>query len=92
MTDIAKCHGHRCPDRERCWRYTAPWGEWQSWCDFDHTRKDDHCDSFWPVVAPMPKIKVSRPSRPRGQLDVLLASIMAAGVPKAQALAVIGSP
>lgn len=57
MTDIAKCHGERCPDRHRCCRYTAPWGEWQAWCAFDRERKPGKdCERFWPVIERQPKV------------------------------------
>ena len=52
MTDITKCPGRGCPARERCYRYTAPAGEWQAWSDFDARRAADaeRCGAFlrWP--------------------------------------------
>lgn len=33
MTDISKCPGNGCPLKERCRRYTAPAGEWQTWIE-----------------------------------------------------------
>jgi hypothetical protein len=35
MTDITKCGGSRdgedCPLKDKCWRYNAPAGVWQSY-------------------------------------------------------------
>lgn len=31
MSDITKCTGIDCPLREKCYRYTAPEGNWQSY-------------------------------------------------------------
>jgi len=45
MADIAKCNGHNCPLKEKCYRYTAPAAElWQTYGDFKY---DDGCDYFW---------------------------------------------
>jgi len=33
MTDITKCYGDRCDKKEKCRRYTAPAGHWQSYVD-----------------------------------------------------------
>lgn len=103
MSDITACPGHHCPDRGRCLR-AAEWnirGVWQSWSSFDRDRQaTGECRHLIPLIEPevtrnlslMPKIKVSGPSHPRGQLAVLLASIMAAGVPIGDALDAIGAP
>lgn len=50
MTDIAKCAGKDCPQRETCRRYTAPADPvHQSWSSFDADRKGASCDGYWPI-------------------------------------------
>ena len=44
MSDISKCNGVNCPIKDKCYRYTAPDGYWQSWGAFVY---DDGCDDFW---------------------------------------------
>ena len=44
MADIAKCNGHNCPLKEKCYRYTVPASDWQTYGDFKY---DDGCDYFW---------------------------------------------
>lgn len=43
MTDITKCQGTGCDVRDKCYRFTAPAGEWQSW--FMPTERP--CPMFW---------------------------------------------
>ncbi|CAB5212835.1 hypothetical protein UFOVP191_29 [uncultured Caudovirales phage] len=45
MTDITKCY-YGCERKEQCYRWTAPKGEWQSYCDFVPD-KDGKCSGFW---------------------------------------------
>ncbi len=33
MTDITKCNGENCEKKEQCYRYTAPWGNRQSFME-----------------------------------------------------------
>ena len=34
MADITKCKGIDCPIRDKCYRFTAPDGRWQSYSNF----------------------------------------------------------
>ena len=34
MTDISKCAGTGCSDKDRCYRFTAPSSNYQSWSEF----------------------------------------------------------
>lgn len=34
MADITKCKGIGCPIRDKCYRFTAPEGRWQSYSNF----------------------------------------------------------
>ena len=46
MADISKCKGTDCPLKEKCYRFTAPTGERQSW--FTETPfKDGECEYYW---------------------------------------------
>lgn len=49
MTDISKCGNEECPVKERCYRYTAPVGEYQSWLfiNSDKLKKGEECEMFW---------------------------------------------
>ena len=49
MTDITKCDGKHCKDKEQCYRFTAPDDEygWQSYAEFDAIRTENECDNFW---------------------------------------------
>ena len=44
--DIAKCKGDGCPVKERCYRFTAKAGVYQSYF-VDVPIKDGKCDVFW---------------------------------------------
>ena len=47
MADITKCVGTNCPQKESCYRYTAPSSDFlQSWfCECP--LKDGECDKYW---------------------------------------------
>jgi len=48
MSDITKCRGTGCDQRETCWRYLAPADPLrQSWSAFDSTPKP--CAHYWPI-------------------------------------------
>ena len=46
MADITKCEGGVCPYKEKCLRYTARDGSFQS-CFAEVPIKDGKCDWFW---------------------------------------------
>lgn len=46
MADISKCKGTDCPLKEKCYRFTAPAGEWQSWF-IETPFKDGKCEYYW---------------------------------------------
>lgn len=53
MTDIAKCHGKDCPQRETCRRYLAAAArKGQAWASFDADRQRNGgaCDGYWPIM------------------------------------------
>lgn len=47
MADITKCTGKGCPDKETCYRFTAPVSDFhQSWfCECP--LKDGECEMYW---------------------------------------------
>ena len=45
MADISKCIGKDCPIKEKCYRFTAPTGIWQSWHSYKWTIEEG-CDDF----------------------------------------------
>ena len=48
MTDITKCNHEFCPQKDKCYRYTAKSGFWQSYFmtpPFDLSRGE--CEYFW---------------------------------------------
>jgi len=50
MVDITKCSGIHCKRRNKCYRFTVPAGEPQSWFARPPLdRKDGHCQYFWPI-------------------------------------------
>ena len=48
MPDIAKCWNDTCPVRKRCYRWTSPPSEYQSYAYFNEEGKEE-CDYFWEV-------------------------------------------
>ena len=49
MTDISKCDGEGCRDKETCWRYKAPDDQWQSYGDFKPV-DGGKCEDYWEVT------------------------------------------
>lgn len=47
MTDISKCDNKDCPIRDKCYRFTAKSGEWQTYADFQYDKKLNKCVYFW---------------------------------------------
>ena len=45
--DISKCIGKGCNIKEKCYRYTAPSSDYQSYSEFWLTRKKGECEYFW---------------------------------------------
>lgn len=46
MTDITKCKGIGCPQKENCYRFTATADEYQSYF-VESPIKDGKCDMYW---------------------------------------------
>jgi superfamily I DNA and RNA helicase len=47
MPDITMCPGTNCPQKEKCYRYTAkPCEHWQSYF-IDSPIKDGKCEMYW---------------------------------------------
>jgi len=49
MNDITKCADIKCPSKDKCYRYTAKPGRFQSYADFNREPGDGDCESFWPT-------------------------------------------
>lgn len=50
MTDITKCTGHNCPVKLKCYRFTAPSSEYQSYFSEPPISVEDgklKCDHYW---------------------------------------------
>lgn len=50
MSDITKCKDEECPLKEKCFRYTSPASEYQSYFSGSPRNKNDDskiCTSFW---------------------------------------------
>ena len=48
MADISMCSGKNCPLKKKCYRYTAPQSDYQSWFDNPPLKEeDDSCEYFW---------------------------------------------
>jgi hypothetical protein len=48
--DITKCNNHNCPLKDKCFRFTAPSGDRQSWFTEPPCKITDnsfYCDMFW---------------------------------------------
>ena len=52
MPDISMCMGIGCPDKEKCWRYTAVVSEFrQSFAEFYKSRAfNGVCQNLWPNI------------------------------------------
>ena len=49
--DITKCSGHKCPQKDKCYRHTAKEGRCQSWfmkVPYNHDKKE--CENYWECV------------------------------------------
>lgn len=46
MPDITMCKGTNCPQREKCYRFTAKPSDYQSWF-MEPPIKDGKCDYYW---------------------------------------------
>lgn len=53
MADISKCMDSLCPSKEKCYRFTAPVGKWQSYASFDREEDADSCSYFWASYCPL---------------------------------------
>lgn len=47
MADISKCNDIHCPSKNKCYRFTAPAGLWQSYSNFNRESDADNCEYFW---------------------------------------------
>lgn len=50
MADITKCTGKNCQIKDKCYRYTALDGLWQSYANFNKDKKikdKKECKEFW---------------------------------------------
>ena len=50
MADITKCSGHECPIKEKCHRFTAESGVWQSYFTNVPGKIEEGkftCDKYW---------------------------------------------
>ena len=46
MTDIIKCNNEDCKLKDKCYRFTAPASNYQSYFS-ENPDKDGECDRFW---------------------------------------------
>ena len=44
MSDLSKCFGEACNQKDKCWRHLAPAGMWQTYIAPKHTV--DKCEEF----------------------------------------------
>lgn len=48
MADISKCMGEDCSLKEKCYRYTADDGDWQSYLSYTpYEKSKNECELFW---------------------------------------------
>ena len=47
MPDISKCEGTNCPHKEKCYRFTAPASEYQTYFAEPPIKPDGTCNLFW---------------------------------------------
>jgi hypothetical protein len=47
--DITKCYNTDCPQKESCFRFTAPPAEWQSFAHFEPNETTGRCEHYWEV-------------------------------------------
>ena len=47
MADISKCNDSFCPSKNKCYRYTAKAGLYQSYANFNRESDADNCEYFW---------------------------------------------
>lgn len=52
MADISKCMDFLCPSKEKCYRFTAPVSQWQSYGSFGREEDADSCSYFWEINCP----------------------------------------
>ena len=47
MPDINMCRNKECPNKDRCYRFTAePNSKWQTWAEFCFDEDTGECDDF----------------------------------------------
>lgn len=55
MTDITKCTGVGCRQRDKCYRFLAHHNPlWQSYFAHVPMKPDGSCDKFWQAESPRP--------------------------------------
>ncbi len=47
MADISKCNDSLCPSKDKCYRFNAPNGMWQSYTNFNREGDADNCEYFY---------------------------------------------
>lgn len=48
MADISMCSGKDCPLKDKCYRYTAPQSDYQSWFSVvPYSTFVESCEYFW---------------------------------------------
>jgi|LakMenEpi03Aug12_release.lakeMendotaPanAssembly.Ray.scaffolds.fasta_scaffold5849116_1 hypothetical protein len=52
MADISKCMDFLCPSKDKCYRFIAPVGKWQSYGTFDREEDAYSCSYFWEISCP----------------------------------------
>lgn len=58
MPDISKCNGLSCGERDKCYRFTAPANEHQSWLMSFYP--DAMCEYFMPIRDAAESAEMSR--------------------------------
>ena len=52
MADITCCQGTNCPLKEKCYRFTAPRGRYQSYfTEVPYDLEKQECEHYWPREA-----------------------------------------
>lgn len=51
MADITKCVAKDCPLKDKCYRFTAKDGHWQSYSNYESDLNEDktECKSFYKI-------------------------------------------
>lgn len=66
MPDITMCTGKGCPMKNKCYRFTAKPGEYQSFFTSPPIEKSE-CDYFWAAAVPLKPKKSTRRRKPEAR-------------------------